>query len=124
MTDTKEISWDDSVLPFHLEGPDMRGRIARLGQTLEHILSRHDYPVAVSALVAELSTLTALIGRIGREHGRTLLVVEHHLDVVLALVDRVAVLHHGTLLACDTPAAVMADDTVQQAYLGRRRSAA
>ena len=55
MTDTKEISWDDSVLPFHLEGPDMRGRIARLGQTLEHILSRHDYPVAVSALVAELS---------------------------------------------------------------------
>ena len=54
MTDTKEISWDDSVLPFHLEGPDMRGRIARLGQTLEHILSRHDYPVAVSALVAEL----------------------------------------------------------------------
>lgn len=63
MTDTKEISWDDSVLPFQLEASDMRGRVARLGTTLEHILSRHDYPVAVSALVAELSTLTALIGQ-------------------------------------------------------------
>jgi branched-chain amino acid transport system ATP-binding protein len=44
--------------------------------------------------------------------------VEHHLDVVLGLVDRVAVMHHGTLLACDVPEAVMADAAVQAAYLG------
>lgn len=41
----------------------MRGRVARLGPLLEHILSRHDYPVAVSAMVAELTTLAALIGQ-------------------------------------------------------------
>ena len=63
MTETKEISWDDSVLPFQLERSGMRGRVARLGPTLEHILSRHDYPVAVSAMVAELTALTALIGQ-------------------------------------------------------------
>lgn len=63
MTDTKELSWDDSVLPFQLERSGMRGRVARLGATLEHILSRHDYPVAVSAMLAELTTLTALIGQ-------------------------------------------------------------
>ncbi|KRW95319.1 Hsp33 family molecular chaperone HslO [Paracoccus sp. PXZ] len=63
MTETKEISWDDSMLPFQLERSDMRGRIARLGPLLEHILSRHDYPVPVSAMVAELTTLTALIGQ-------------------------------------------------------------
>ena len=40
------------------------------------------------------------------------------MDVVLGLVDRVAVMHHGELLACDTPDAVMADPTVQSAYLG------
>ena len=32
--------------------------------------------------------------------------------------DRVAVMNHGQLLACDTPAAVMADAAVQAAYLG------
>ena len=62
MAMTKDLSWDDSVLPFQLERSGVRGRAARLGPTLEHILSRHDYPVAVSAMVAELVTLTALIG--------------------------------------------------------------
>ncbi|MRG61490.1 ATP-binding cassette domain-containing protein [Agromyces sp. CFH 90414] len=50
--------------------------------------------------------------------GRTVLMVEHHLDVVLGLADRIAVMHHGELLAVDTPEAVMANPTVQSAYLG------
>src|SRR5687767_7789874 len=50
--------------------------------------------------------------------GRTVLMVEHHMEVVLGLVDRVAVMHHGELLAVDTPEAVMANPTVQTAYLG------
>lgn len=50
--------------------------------------------------------------------GRSVLMVEHHMEVVLGLVDRVAVLHHGEVLACDTPDAVMANATVQSAYLG------
>ncbi|MTH62995.1 Hsp33 family molecular chaperone HslO [Paracoccus shanxieyensis] len=62
MTSTKDISWDDSVLPFQLKRSGVRGRATRLGPLLEHVLSRHDYPVAVSAMVAELVTLTALIG--------------------------------------------------------------
>ena len=62
--------------------------------------------------------LVELIRRVHREQGRTVLMVEHHMDVVLGLVDRVAVMHHGSLLACDTPEAVMADPTVQSAYLG------
>ncbi|HEX6365431.1 MAG TPA: ABC transporter ATP-binding protein [Agromyces sp.] len=55
----------------------------------------------------------------GLHHGgRTVLMVEHHMEVVLGLVDRVAVMHHGELLAVDTPEAVMANPTVQSAYLG------
>jgi branched-chain amino acid transport system ATP-binding protein len=50
--------------------------------------------------------------------GRTVLMVEHHMEVVLGLVDRVAVMHHGELLAVDTPEAVMANPAVQSAYLG------
>ena len=52
--------------------------------------------------------------------GRTVLMVEHHMEVVLGLVDRVAVMHHGRLLACDVPDVVMADPAVQSAYLGGR----
>ncbi|QRZ13288.1 Hsp33 family molecular chaperone HslO [Paracoccus methylovorus] len=63
MTETKDFSWEDTMLPFQLERSDMRGRVARLGPLLEHILSRHDYPVPVSAMVAELTTLAALIGQ-------------------------------------------------------------
>jgi branched-chain amino acid transport system ATP-binding protein len=61
--------------------------------------------------------LTELIRNLHTE-GRTVLMVEHHISVVLGLAQRVAVLHHGQLLACGTPEAVMADETVQGAYLG------
>lgn len=49
---------------------------------------------------------------------KTLLMVEHDMDVVFDLADRVAVLDQGRILACDTPAAVRANPQVQQAYLG------
>ncbi|MBW7055563.1 Hsp33 family molecular chaperone HslO [Paracoccus bogoriensis] len=57
-----QIAWDDTVLPFQLDRSDIRGRVARLDGVLDHILTRHDYPASVSALVAELALLTALIG--------------------------------------------------------------
>jgi branched-chain amino acid transport system ATP-binding protein len=50
--------------------------------------------------------------------GHTVLMVEHHMAVVLGLAQRVAVLHHGSLLACGEPADVIADQTVQSAYVG------
>jgi branched-chain amino acid transport system ATP-binding protein len=50
--------------------------------------------------------------------GKTLLMVEHDMDVVFDLADKIAVLVSGELLAFDTPAAVRADPRVQQAYLG------
>jgi branched-chain amino acid transport system ATP-binding protein len=62
--------------------------------------------------------LVEIIRRIHRESGRTLMMVEHHMEVVLGLVDRVAVMHRGTLLAVDEPATIMANDEVQSAYLG------
>jgi branched-chain amino acid transport system ATP-binding protein len=65
----------------------------------------------------DVDELSALIARLHRE-GRTVLLVEHHMAVVLGLADRVAVLHHGRLLACGQPAAVVEDPTVQDAYLG------
>ncbi|WP_299950133.1 Hsp33 family molecular chaperone HslO [uncultured Ruegeria sp.] len=58
-----KIAWDDTVLPFQLDVPDMRGRMARLDGVLGGILKQHDYPEVVEALVAEMALLTALIGQ-------------------------------------------------------------
>ena len=63
MSQTAEIAWDDTVLPFQLDHADVRGRIARLDGTLQGVLSQHDYPPQVEALVAEVALLTALLGQ-------------------------------------------------------------
>ena len=76
-----------------------------------------DEPMAGVA-TGDVAGLVELVRRVHGQ-GRTVLMVEHHMDVVLELADRIAVLHHGRLLACATPAEVMADPAVQDAYLGR-----
>jgi branched-chain amino acid transport system ATP-binding protein len=65
----------------------------------------------------EVPALVDVIRGLTRD-GRSVLMVEHHMEVVLDLADRVAVMHHGALLVCDTPEVVMANQTVQEAYLG------
>jgi branched-chain amino acid transport system ATP-binding protein len=65
---------------------------------------------------SETLHFTALIRELTR--GRTLLTIEHDMEVVFGLADRIAVLAHGELLCVDTPEAVRADPRVRQAYLG------
>ena len=76
-----------------------------------------DEPMAGMS-AGDVPGLTEVIKRVHRDDQRTVLMVEHHMHVVLTLADRVAVMHHGALLAFDTPQAVMADPLVQQAYVG------
>nr|WP_114906982.1 ABC transporter ATP-binding protein [Ornithinimicrobium murale] len=76
-----------------------------------------DEPMAGVAS-GDVAGLTEVIRSLHTEHGCTVLMVEHHMEVLLGLVERVAVLHFGNLLAIDSPDAVMADPTVQSAYLG------
>ena len=51
-------------------------------------------------------------------HGRTLVVVEHDMDAVFELAERITVLHEGALLAEGTPAEIQRNALVQEAYLG------
>jgi branched-chain amino acid transport system ATP-binding protein len=76
-----------------------------------------DEPMAgVSA--EDVDDLVQLIRAVHREEGKTVLMVEHRMEVVIGLAERIAVMHHGALLAFDEPDAVMANETVQTAYLG------
>jgi branched-chain amino acid transport system ATP-binding protein len=76
-----------------------------------------DEPMAgVSA--EDVDELVELIRSVHRDEGKTVLMVEHRMEVVIGLAEKIAVMHHGALLAFDEPDAVMANETVQTAYLG------
>jgi branched-chain amino acid transport system ATP-binding protein len=76
-----------------------------------------DEPMA-GVSVENVEELVELIRSVHVEERKTVLMVEHHIEVITGLADRIAVMHHGRLLACDTPSAVMADAAVQEAYVG------
>ncbi|MDF1608765.1 Hsp33 family molecular chaperone [Hoeflea sp. YIM 152468] len=53
---------DDRVLPFDVDGLDVRGRTVQLGPMIDAILARHAYPEDVARLLAETIALTVLLG--------------------------------------------------------------
>lgn len=52
---------DDSVVPFQIENQAVRGKLVRLGSTVDHIITRQNYPVPVATLLGELAVLAALV---------------------------------------------------------------
>nr|WP_254841455.1 ABC transporter ATP-binding protein [Natronomonas marina] len=63
-----------------------------------------------------IGALTDLVEDIAEDHA--VLLVEHNMDVVMEVSDRIAVLHQGSLIADDDPTAVRNSERVQDAYLG------
>jgi branched-chain amino acid transport system ATP-binding protein len=76
-----------------------------------------DEPMAGVAS-GDVAGLVDNIRDLHREKGCTVLMVEHHIDVLMGLVDKVAVMYFGSIIAYDTPQAIMDDPLVQSAYLG------
>jgi len=76
-----------------------------------------DEPMA-GVSMEDVPELVELIRSVHADEGKTVLMVEHHMEVVTGLAQRIAVMHHGRLLAVDTPDAIMRDARVRQAYLG------
>jgi branched-chain amino acid transport system ATP-binding protein len=70
--------------------------------------------------VDEVPVILDLIEEIKGTGQHTILLVEHKMDVVRRLADRVIVLHEGALVADGEPATVVASDIVREAYLGLR----
>ena len=66
----------------------------------------------------EAPVILELIAQIQRQRDKTILLVEHKMDVVERLADRIIVLNHGQLVADGAPAEVMRLRVVQEAYLG------
>jgi branched-chain amino acid transport system ATP-binding protein len=90
---------------------------------LEPHVFMFDEPTAGMS-VDEVPVILDLIEAIKAEGDKTILLVEHKMDVVRRLSDRMIVLHNGALVADGAPEEVVASAVVQEAYLGTRREAA
>jgi molecular chaperone Hsp33 len=78
---------DDAVLPFAVEALDVRGRIVRLGPSIDTILRRHGYPDSVARLLGEAAALTVLLGASLKFEGRFQLQTKTDGPVEMIVVD-------------------------------------
>ncbi len=85
---------------------------------LDPLVYMFDEPTAGMS-VDEAPVVLDLIAEIKADTSKTVLLVEHKLDVIRTLADRIIVLHNGALAADGPPAEVMASAVVQEAYMGK-----
>ena len=96
---------------------DQRKLEVALLMALDPKVYMFDEPTAGMS-VDEVPVILDLIRALKARKDRLILLVEHKMDVVSELADRIIVLHNGALVADGEPAAVIASPVVQQAYLG------
>jgi branched-chain amino acid transport system ATP-binding protein len=96
---------------------DQRKLEVAMLMALEPSVYMFDEPTAGMS-VDDVPVILDLIRALKQESNKTILLVEHKMDVVRELADRIIVLHNGQLVADGEPAAVIASPIVQSAYLG------
>jgi branched-chain amino acid transport system ATP-binding protein len=96
---------------------DQRKLEVALMMALDPKVFMFDEPTAGMS-VDEVPVVLDLIARLKQDMSRIILLVEHKMDVVRSLADRIIVLHNGQLVADGSPAEVIASPIVQEAYLG------
>jgi len=96
---------------------DQRKLEVALMMALEPKVFMFDEPTAGMS-IDEVPVVLDLIRALKASRDRTILLVEHKMDVVRSLADRIVVLHNGELVADGDPATVIALPVVQEAYLG------
>ena len=106
-----------TTLAAELAHGDQRKLEVAILLALEPDIFMFDEPTAGMS-VDEVPVILDLIHEIKGQKDKTILLVEHKMDVVRSLADRIVVLHQGELVADGAPAEVIALPVVQEAYLG------
>jgi branched-chain amino acid transport system ATP-binding protein len=107
----------ETALAASLPHGDQRKLEVALLMALDPKVYMFDEPTAGMS-VDEVPVVLDLIRTLKARKDRTILLVEHKMDVVRELADRIVVLHNGQLVADGEPEAVIASPVVQSAYLG------
>ena len=110
------------VLVSSLPHGDQRKLEVALLMALEPLVYMFDEPTAGMSH-DEAPVILDLIRQLKKDKTKTILLVEHKMDVVRELADRIVVLHNGTLVADGSPNEVIASSVVQEAYLGKVQEA-
>jgi len=97
---------------------DQRKLEVAMMMALEPEVLMFDEPTAGMSL-DEAPKVLDLIAELKKDSSKTILLVEHKMDVLRSLADRIVVLHNGRLVADGAPGDVMASAIVREAYLGR-----
>ncbi|MBV8620467.1 MAG: ABC transporter ATP-binding protein [Curvibacter sp.] len=121
--DAVAMHHQQQVLVSSLPHGDQRKLEVALLMALEPQVYMFDEPTAGMSH-DEAPVILNLIRALKQDKSKTILLVEHKMDVVRELADRIIVLHNGTLVADGEPASVIALPVVQEAYLGVAREAA
>ncbi len=109
---------DKQMLPVtSLPHGDKRKLEVALLMALDPAVYMFDEPTAGMS-ADEAPVILNLIRKLKEDKSKTILLVEHKMDVVRELADRIIVLHNGCLVADGDPAEVIASAVVQEAYLG------
>jgi branched-chain amino acid transport system ATP-binding protein len=109
------------TLAAELSHGDQRKLEVAILLALEPQIFMFDEPTAGMS-VDEVPVILELIQQIKAQKDKTILLVEHKMDVVRSLADRIVVLHQGALVADGAPEEVIASPVVQEAYLGVARA--
>jgi branched-chain amino acid transport system ATP-binding protein len=115
--ETVALAGKRSVPAAALPHGDQRKLEVGLLMALDPDVFMFDEPTAGMS-VDEVPVILDLIRTLKARRDKTILLVEHKMDVVRELADRIIVLHNGTLMADGEPETVIASPVVQQAYLG------
>jgi branched-chain amino acid transport system ATP-binding protein len=115
--ETVALADKQGELVANLPHGDQRKLEVALLMGLESQVFMFDEPTA-GMNAAEAPVILNLIRKLKADASKTILLVEHKMDVVRELADRIIVLHNGTLVADGEPADVIASPIVQEAYLG------
>jgi branched-chain amino acid transport system ATP-binding protein len=115
--DLAGLTGQERLLASTLSHGDQRRLELAMIMALDPQLMLLDEPTAGMA-TEQVPQVIETIARIRQQGERTVMLVEHNMNVVMSASDRITVMHMGTVLAEGTPQEIAANQTVQSAYLG------
>ena len=81
------VAAQDYVLPFRIEGHNVNGRVVKLNRLASDVLTRHDYPEAVSRLLGEALVLASMLGTMLKFDGRFILQLQGTGPITMLMAD-------------------------------------